>query len=567
MLKISDDLSLPLDAATQTFAFIARKGAGKTYAASKLTELLLEAKVQVIILDPVGNWYGLRIDADGKGKGFEIPVFGGLRGDLPLQASAGELVADVAVETGQSLILDVSQFSLADRKRFATSFGERLWKNKKAEEYPTPLMLVLEEAQLIVPQFTGASGGEVARMLGIYEEIIRLGRNYGIGVMMISQRPQSVNKEVLNQAECLFVLQVNGAQERKSLKDWIVHQGMDSTILEELPSLPVGTAYVWSPQWLGILKKIRIAKKEKLDASATPEVGDHKVRRNPAPLDLSALEARMAATIEQSKQNDPRELKNQIAALKKQLAQRPTQVQEKPVVQIVEKPILRENEAQSLADTAKQIAALAQALTSAAQGIQSAIQTAALERRYPANIGVPTNRPAAPPSRSAAAPAASAPRQAAAPLDSNLGVGERKILKAVAQYPDGASRDQLTVLTGYKRSSRDKYLQLLAQRGYVETGSGSIQVTAEGIAALGTDYEQLPTGEALREYWMAHLTGGEKAILQVALDLYPEAIERSRLEEMTNYKRSSRDKYIQKLMSRRLVTGERGAVRASNDLF
>jgi DNA helicase HerA-like ATPase len=49
-------------------------------------------------------------------------------------------------------------------------------------------------------------------MVGIYEEIIRLGRNYGIGVSMITQRPQSVNKEVLNQTECLFVGQVNGAR-------------------------------------------------------------------------------------------------------------------------------------------------------------------------------------------------------------------------------------------------------------------------------------------------------------------------------------------------------------------
>ena len=35
---------------TQTFAFIAHKGAGKTYAAGKLIELLLEAGVQVAVL-------------------------------------------------------------------------------------------------------------------------------------------------------------------------------------------------------------------------------------------------------------------------------------------------------------------------------------------------------------------------------------------------------------------------------------------------------------------------------------------------------------------------------------
>lgn len=55
MLRLAEDLKLPLDAATQTFAFIARKGAGKTYAAGKLVELLLDAGVQVVVLDTVGN--------------------------------------------------------------------------------------------------------------------------------------------------------------------------------------------------------------------------------------------------------------------------------------------------------------------------------------------------------------------------------------------------------------------------------------------------------------------------------------------------------------------------------
>jgi DNA helicase HerA-like ATPase len=35
-------------------------------------------------------------------------------------------------------------------------------------------------------------------MLGAIEDIVRLGRNFGIGVSMISQRPQSINTEVRN---------------------------------------------------------------------------------------------------------------------------------------------------------------------------------------------------------------------------------------------------------------------------------------------------------------------------------------------------------------------------------
>src|SRR5262245_5885174 len=98
-LELAPSLALPLDAATQTVAFIARKGAGKTYTAGKLVELLLDATVQVVVLDTVGNWYGLRLAADGKSKGYDIPVLGGLRGDIPLDPAGGALIADIVVET------------------------------------------------------------------------------------------------------------------------------------------------------------------------------------------------------------------------------------------------------------------------------------------------------------------------------------------------------------------------------------------------------------------------------------------------------------------------------------
>lgn len=320
-LQFSRDLSLPIDAATQTFAFIARRGAGKTYAAGKLAECLLDAHVQVVVLDAVGNWFGLRLLADGQTDGYDIPVIGGLRGDIPLESTGGQLIADTVVETGRSLIIDVSQFSKADRQRFATDFGERLWLKKKGQHNPSPVHLIIEESQLIVPETVR---GDTARMVGIYEEIIRLGRNFGIGVSLISQRPQSVNKEVLNQTECLIVLQVNGAHERKALRDWITHQGLERSLVDELPSLPVGTAYIWSPQWLGTLKKVRIGQKKTFDASATPKVGSKLVHHELKPLQLEDLKERMAATIEKAKQSDPAALRKEIVRLRQELSKAAT---------------------------------------------------------------------------------------------------------------------------------------------------------------------------------------------------------------------------------------------------
>ena len=65
-LNISPDLRLPLDLITETAAIIAKRGVGKTYTASVITEELLKAGGHVIAIDPVGVWWGLRASAQGE---------------------------------------------------------------------------------------------------------------------------------------------------------------------------------------------------------------------------------------------------------------------------------------------------------------------------------------------------------------------------------------------------------------------------------------------------------------------------------------------------------------------
>lgn len=570
MLRISSDLSLTEDAATQTFAFIARKGAGKTYAAGKFTELLLESGAQVVVLDPVGNWYGLRIAADGKGNGFDVPVFGGLRGDLPLEATAGELVADVAVDTARSLVLDISQFSLADRRRFATSFGERLWKRKKGESHPSPIMLVIEESQLIVPQNVGK---DEARMVGIYEEIIRLGRNYGIGAMMISQRPQSVNKEVLNQTECLFVLQVNGAQERKALRDWIVHQGMDVSMLNELPSLPVGTAYVWSPQWLGILKKVRIGKKVTFDASATPKVGQKQIRRNPAPLDLNEIEQRMESIVEKAKADDPLELRRKIAALEKELADAK---QTKPAPERVEVSIIKPDDLTALQYRARELETILGHLREygdSLSGTASRLTTAILgaQRGQPADVRSKSQeRRIVEQSRPAASKSVPTPTGERSP--SSIGnSGKRRILIALAQNPAGVTASKLSLLTGLSKKSGtwSTYLSSLRSSDYIESRGSLIAITRAGLDALGA-YDPLPTGEALIDYWRRELgDGGLRRMFDALIEAYPRSLSRDEIGDRTGLSTGSGtfSTYLARLRTLELAEGRGGEVRASGVLF
>ena len=64
VLELSPTLQLPVDAVTETFAILGKRGGGKTYTASVLVEEMLKAHLQVVVADPLDVWWGLRAAAD-----------------------------------------------------------------------------------------------------------------------------------------------------------------------------------------------------------------------------------------------------------------------------------------------------------------------------------------------------------------------------------------------------------------------------------------------------------------------------------------------------------------------
>ncbi|HTU58568.1 MAG TPA: hypothetical protein VMF89_09040 [Polyangiales bacterium] len=129
------------------------------------------------------------------------------------------------------------------------------------------------------------------------------------------------------------------------------------------------------------------------------------------------------------------------------------------------------------------------------------------------------------------------------------------------------TREQLTILTGYKRSTRDAYIQRLRSRGYLDDVSGNVTATPDGIAALGGDYSPLPTGAEPRDHWLRRLPSVESAVLSVLVDAFPRAVSRAAISEATGFKRCTRDAYIQRLGTRKLAATVRDGVIVSEALF
>jgi DNA helicase HerA-like ATPase len=317
-LKIGTGLALPLEAATETAAILGRRGSGKTHTAVVMAEEMLAAGVQVVILDPLDVWWGLRVAKDGKSAGVAIYVCGGSHADIPLSADAGRILADAVVDRHLSMVLSVRHLSKTDQRRFVGDFCERLYERKADPKHRTALHVFLDEADAFVPQRL-VPGSE--RCFGAVDTMVRRGRSSGLAVTLISQRPQVVNKDVLSQTEVLVAHQLTGPQDRKALQAWIDANdtdGRSDEFMASLASLPRGTAWFWSPGLLKIFARVAVRDRQTFDSSATPKAGVAAVASPKAfaRVDLEKLTAEIAATIEKVKADDPRELRKQIAELK-----------------------------------------------------------------------------------------------------------------------------------------------------------------------------------------------------------------------------------------------------------
>lgn len=304
-LRIADNLALPLDAVTQTFGVLAKRGVGKTYTAAVFVEELLKADRQVVVVDPIGVWFGLRSSADGKQAGLPIIVMGGDHGDVPLEVTAGSTIADFITEQKASVVLDLSRFRKGEQVRFMTDFAETLYHKNR-----DPLMLVVDEADAFAPQ-RPQKGEE--RLLGAMEDLVRRGRARGLGVMLVTQRAAVLNKNVLTQVEVLVVLRTIAPQDRDAIDAWVKVYGTEKqrdTLMGSLASLKIGEAWFWSPGWLDTFQRVQVRRRETFDSSATPKQGEtRKAPKKLADVDLAALTQRIAATIEKAKAEDPRELR------------------------------------------------------------------------------------------------------------------------------------------------------------------------------------------------------------------------------------------------------------------
>lgn len=549
--------TLPLDAVTRTFGIVGQRGTGKTSTAVVMVEEMARKGAHCAVLDPVGAWYG--ITRAGERKGIPGIVIGGEHGDVPLEETAGQLVADLVVgRHWPVVVIDLKLLRKGAQLRFMADFLEVLFHANRA-----PLHVVFEEADRPLPQSPRGMDPTMGRVLGAGEDIVKLGRSRGLGATLVTQRPATLNKNVLEVCESLILHRLMGPNDRKAVKGWVEANGDErelKLVMDSMASLGLGEAWLYSPGWLKLLERIRVRARHTFDSSATPEVGAQVIEPTErAPVDLDELRERMAETVERAKANDPRELHRRIETLEAELEAARTAAPEperilvpdrEAAVRLTEETArmealldelarfeteLREREAPLLA----RIVEHQERMTETHADLVRLLDFAGSLPREGAPSAAPVSAAPVPP-----APAVVSPSRRPAPAPNSNGASatgpQQRVLDALAWLRtvgiEPASRLQVAMVAGYHERTKGFTNALGAMNGelVIYPQPGFVQLTDAGAAQANAPGRPL-TNDDLHAMIYAQVGGGRARILKPIVERYPGTITRAELAEMLGY--------------------------------
>lgn len=130
-----------------------------------------------------------------------------------------------------------------------------------------PIALFCDEAHLYIPERTGSDGVDEISV-GIFERIAKEGRKYGVGLVVISQRPSEVNRTVLSQCNNVIAMRLTNGEDQSVIKKLLPDSlGGFSDLL---PVLDIGEALVVGDASL-LPTRVRVAEPRFKPNSATVE--------------------------------------------------------------------------------------------------------------------------------------------------------------------------------------------------------------------------------------------------------------------------------------------------------
>jgi hypothetical protein len=519
-------LIFPSDILKQHVCVLGKTGSGKSSALRYIVEHLLDDGKRVCVIDPKGDWAGIKVGGDGKSPGFPAIGFGDFKEpkgqDVPIDEHSGKHIAELITSGNRPCIIGFRGWTQGAMIRFWIDFAQTLFNANSGELY-----LIGDEFHNFAPKGK-ILDPEAGKCLHWSNRLMSEGRGYGLVCLIASQRPQKVHNDTLTCCETLIAMRVIHKADRDAVEDWIDGCGdaeKGKEVLNSLAGMARGEAYVWSPEIGFGPKRLTFPMFKTFDSFAPPQLQKAVSTNGWSTVDLSVVKEKLAAVIEEHKANDPKELKAQIRRLERQLAE--VQPVEKVVPEYIRLYTDQDvTELLSIQDSMRQLHPIIDSVVERARKIidQKLPTLEEVQRIYK------RSEPAAAPPRNfflnehhelhTTKYRARKEREDAQENGAPSG-GVRRMMIALAQRP-GLNKQQLGVRAGLSSMSGTfgTYLARMRSQGWIcDDGGEQIGLTKDGLKALG-NYQPLPAGEQLYEYWRNQLGGGAGRMLEVLYRCY-----------------------------------------------
>ena len=154
--------------------------------------------------------------------------------EMGVFSSKGNAI-DQLIETGKATIINLKGVAPDIQQMIVKRLATVAFEMRKKGIVP-PMMMVVEEAHNYCPQGTTVLSSKPLAT------IASEGRKFGLGLMVISQRPAKIDKNVLSQCGTQIILKVTNPNDVKAIAQSI--EGLTNGMTDEIQTMPIGMAMI-----------------------------------------------------------------------------------------------------------------------------------------------------------------------------------------------------------------------------------------------------------------------------------------------------------------------------------
>jgi hypothetical protein len=228
---LSQEVKFPPEITYQKMFVTGASGSGKSWTVGVICEEFSRLGLQFVLFDALGAHSGLsQLD-----NVIEVVP------DMSKTVNVERLVDNIASNPNISVVVNLAHVDDPLAQEIVGEYCEELFKKRLGRA----VMTIFEECQDLVPQ-----GKSATRSHGPIIKLCKKGRQYGYGVMLVSQRPHEVAKAALTQCTTYIIHNVIQTRDLMAVQDQIA-QGVDRkptrVLIDKIRAFDAGQCLVYSP--------------------------------------------------------------------------------------------------------------------------------------------------------------------------------------------------------------------------------------------------------------------------------------------------------------------------------